>query len=183
MNKQLPAKYVRALELLELGNISYKDIAKQSHIAESQFYDLIEGNSIQYGELGRMFNDELEKLHKRRDKEIRDLTKKNKKSTQYLIDRYLCEAHKRKKVDQSLISTLTSIANALSKSTPNVEIGSFSYTKGLSPEDIYAEFTRLSGLAHERGAIQAADSGRAGEIPLRSGSGSAVTQEPEDPIL
>ena len=52
-----------------------------------------------------------------------------------------------------------------------------------SVEDIYAEFTRLTGLALDRGSIQAADSRGTGKVSLPFGSRSAVTQEPEDSIL
>jgi predicted DNA-binding protein YlxM (UPF0122 family) len=172
----LPEKYRQAISLIEDGSYSYKDIAANCGISEESLYDLIEGTKSNNANIQALFTAELDKVYKNMDKETKKLIKKNRKSIQILMDRWLCMATKRK-LDSSLMSTLTSVANAISKSTPNVEIGSFTYQKGLSPEDIYAEFRRLNGLASDRGAISGSSSGRTGEIPVASGSGTPVTEE------
>jgi hypothetical protein len=179
----LPKQYQKALSLLEAGNHTYREIAKLCKINEQNFYDLIEGTYDRSKTTQDKFTEALQEIHKRRDKEIRDLVKSNKKATHLLINSWLIDQKKLKKVNNQLMPTVVSVANALSKSTPNVEIGSFSYTRGLSPEDIYAEFQRLSGLASDRGTIQAPAAGRTGEIPVSPGSRGAVTEESEDITL
>ena len=174
--EKFPERYTKALSLLEAGELSYKQIAKTCGISEQVFYDLVEGDKIK-GEPARIFKEEFDKITKRWDKEIKDSIKKCKKKTYFLIDDYLSKQKKVDKNDKALMSTLVSVANALAKGTPNVEIGSFTYTKGLSPEDIYAEFKRLSGLASDRGSIQASDSGRAGKVPVVAGSGDTASEE------
>ena len=183
-NKPLPEKYRKALSLLEEGNLTYKEISKRAGINTNDFYDLIEGTCVKLGtRIQQQFSQAFSEINKRRDKEIRDLVRFNKKETHLLINAWLVDKKKLKNVDEKTMSTLVSVANALSKSTPNVEIGSFTYQKGLSPEDIYAEFKRLTGLASDRGAIQGSPKGGAGEVPLATRPRIATSEEPEDPIL
>ena len=173
-NEFLPEKYVKAISLIEVGKLSYRDIAATCDIREKTFYTLIEG-TYEEANIQTLFTAELEAAYKRIDKETRHLVKKNKKNIQIIMDRYLSLGVQRKNVDPSLISTVTSIANAISKSTPNVEIGSFTYQKGLSPEDIYAEFKRLTGLASDRGAVSRLAVGGTGEIPVAPGPGTPAS--------
>lgn len=180
--KVLPEKYRKALQLIEEANLSFKHIANECGIPEDTFYNLIEGRADDYGKIGEMFTSELNAINKRRDKEIKNLLKKNKKSTQYIIDRYLCDHKNRKNIDKTM-PTIVAIANALSKSTPNVEIDKFMYQKGLSIEDIHAEFKRLNGLASDRGAVQRSATGGKGEIPLASGPRAPIEEEQEDSLL
>jgi hypothetical protein len=183
MQKELPAKYLKALQLIQSENYSYKEIAKMSGIQEDVFYDLVEGNSEKYGEAGQRFSSELDKHYKKVDKDIREMTKKNKKTCQYLIDDYLSKAKRRKKVDQSLISTLTSITKALAQSTPHTEIGTLAFTQGLNIEDIYAEFKRLNAIAFERRGLQGLESAGERKLPVESRESRSITQEPEDSSL
>lgn len=182
----LPEKYLKALSLLESGNHTYREIAKLCKINETDFYDLVEGNYRDSTNIQQKFSDALNDINKRRDKEIRDLIKSNKKETHLLISSWLLDQKKLKKVTSPLMSTLVSVANALSKSTPNVEIGSFSYTKGLSAEDLIHEFRRIKGIAEElagRRTVSVAPGGDQGEISLVERSGDPSSQEPEDPVL
>ena len=179
----LPEKYRKALSLLEAGNHTYSEVATLCGISKVSFYDLIEGSAKNNATIQAAFTQQFSEIQKRRDKEIRDLVKKNKKNAQELIDRWLIDQKKAKKIGIMLMPTVVSVANALSKSTPNVEIGSFVYQKGLSPEDIYGEFKRLTGLASDRGAVQGSSAGRTGEIPVVTGPRASVAEESEDPVL
>ena len=185
-DKPLDKKYLQALSLLEAGNLTYREIAKQCSINIDSFYNLIEGKSKDAPAVQAKFTGIFSEIQKRRDKEIKDLIKKNKKNTHELIDRWLTDQKRSKKIGIMLMPTVVSVANALAKSTPNVEIGSFSYTKGLSAEDIANEWQRLKGLAGSkvigRGVSRLAQ-GRTGTSALVDGAGSTVTQEPEDTIL
>jgi predicted DNA-binding protein YlxM (UPF0122 family) len=178
----LPEKYRKALSLLEDGNSSYGEIADKCGIPRETLYDLIEGRCDDYGTIGDKFTASLNEINKRRDKEIRDLLKKNKKGILYIIDKWICD-NKNLKNHNKVMSTVTAVANALSKSTPNVEIGSFVYQKGLSAEDIYGEFKRLTAIASDRGPVQGTPEGRTGEVPLAPRSRVAVAEESEDTIL
>ena len=179
----LPERYRKALALIEAGELSHKDIASSCGIPLELFYSLCDGTAKNYGTIQEKFTEEYERISRQMDKDIRKLAKSCRKKTLYLIYSYLTKHKDVKKTDKSLVSTLTAIASGLSKVTPNVEIGSFSYTKGLSAEDIYAEFKRLNGLASDRGAVQAPSEAGTGEVSLPPGPRGAVTEEPEDPIL
>jgi hypothetical protein len=175
-NDPLPEKYRKALSLLEDGNLSYRDIAKDCKIDISDFYDIIEGKIDKYPNIGPKFKEAFDEIQKKQDKEISASVKKCKKTTFRILDRWLVDVSNRKTIDKSL-PTVVSVANALAKSTPGINIGSFVYQKGLSPEDIYGEFKRLTGLALDRGSIQAPAAGRTGEIPLALGPGTSASEE------
>ena len=184
--KPLAPRYLKALELIEAGNHSYREIARLCTISEQSFYDLIEGSAKDNAGTQAKFSAALNEINRRRDKEIRDLVKKNKKTTHYLIDNWLTDQKRRKKVPGKLMPTLVSVANALAKSTPNVEIGSFSYTKGLSAEDIANEWQRLKGIARSginRRGVRGLTEGRTGAGPLAEGAGDTAAEEPEDIVL
>lgn len=182
-NDPLPEKYRKALSLIAEGKLSYRDIAKTCGINESNFYDLVEGTADNLGTIQEKFSKEFDAINKQIDRDIRKYSKSCRKKTLLLIDSYLSKHKDIKKKDSNTVKTLTAIANGLGKMTPNVEIGSFSYTKGLSPEDIYAEFTRLSGLASDRGTIQKTSPAGTGEISLSPGSRGATPEVEEDSIL
>lgn len=178
----LPEKYRKSLSLLEDGNLSYGEIADQCGIARDTLYELIEGRVERHADIGDKFTAALNEINKRRDREIRDLLKKNKKGVLYIIDKWICD-NKNKKDHSKVMSTVCAVGNVLSKSTPNVEIGSFVYQKGLSAEDIYGEFKRLTAIASDRGTVPGAAEGRTGEIPLAPRPGTTASEEQEDPLL
>jgi hypothetical protein len=179
----LPERYRKSLALIEEGNLTYIQIAKACKIPVELFYDLIEGNAKNYGTIQEKFTEEFEAIQKRLDRNIRKYSKSCREQTFALIDSFLKKHKDVGKKDKSLISSLTTIANSLGRLTPNVEIGSFSYTKGLSAEDIYAEFKRLSGLASDRGTVQDTTAAGTREIPLSPGSRGTTSEESEDTSL
>ena len=182
----LPQKYQDALTLIEAGDLSYRDIAIQCGISPDTLYDLIEGKPEKYGNVGVMFCKELDAVYKRIDKDIRKLTKKNKKSTQYLLDQYLSKVKTRKSLSKDLVHTVVSITNALAKSTPKVEIGSFSYSTGISAEELVYEFKRLKGtgeMGPNRTGIPELVPGGQREIPVVEGPSSSIDEESENPLL
>jgi len=185
-DKPLDKKYLTALSLLEAGNLTYREIAKQCSINIDTFYHLVEGDYKDSVAIQQKFTAALSEIHKRRDKEIKDLLKSNKKETHLLINRWVLDQKKRKKVTNKLMPTIVSVANALSKSTPNVEIGSFTYSKGLSAEDIANEWKRLQGVRQgsvNRRAIPGLTPGRTGEGSLAFGAGDTAPEESENTVL
>jgi hypothetical protein len=182
-NKPLPEKYSKALNLIKEGNLSYREIAKVCKINEDNLYELCEGNYTEAPQIQEKFTNALNEINKQRDKEIRDLLKKCKKKTLRLIDSYLSNFNQVTPKQDKLMSTLTAVANALAKSTPNVEIGSVSYTQGLSAEDIIHEFNRLTAAAFDRRRLQPSNNGGAGQLPGTSGQNRITPEESEDTIL
>ena len=179
-------RYAQALALIRQGDLSYREIAKQCKIDSSQFYDMIEGRAESYGKAGAEFHSELKKIEKELDKEIRKITKSNKKETQYLINKYLMDAKTKTKVSRPLVQTLTSIANALAKSTPKVEIGSLSYTQGISAEELIYEFKRLKGDTEVRPVgrgVQEVAGGGSEEVPVVEARIDPITEKSENPLL
>lgn len=149
----LPAKYQKALKLIGEHELSYRKIAKMCGIGEDTLYELVEGKVEKHGNIGRKFYEELRATEKRRDKEIRVLVNSNKIITFRLINDYLKQVSQEKNLDR-YIGMLVTIANCLAKYYPRVEIESVTYKKGLSPEDIFLEFQRLTAIAFERGKGQ-----------------------------
>jgi predicted DNA-binding protein YlxM (UPF0122 family) len=186
MLTKLPAKYQKALHLIAEGELSLGQIAAKCGINRDVFYDLIEGNESKYGKTGKLFNEEYRKIEKQIDRDIKKLTRKNKKSVQWTLEKWLStlqQAPKRVVNDRQTIALVTRVGMMLAKSTPNVEIGQFHYTKGLSAEDLLNEFKRLKGLSSDGGGVPQPQKGRTREIFRSSESGSAVAEESEDSIL
>jgi hypothetical protein len=184
--KTLPPKYQKALALISTGSLTLGEVAKQAGLADKTLYNLVEGADVHKSESGRLFFEEYKKIEKDRDREIRNLIKGNKKKVHQIISKWLEANQNKPKVDKSLMSTAVSVANVLAKSTPNVEIGSFSYTKGLSAEDLFSEFKRLKGLAEvgvNRSRVSGVAEGGAGESGLAEGAGDTAAEEPENPLL
>ena len=141
-----------------------------------------EGKHTKAPAIQTKFTEALNEIGKQRDKEIRDSIKNCKKKTYYLIDSYLSNFKDLKKDDKA-IAMITTIANALAKSTPNVEIGSLSYTQGLSAEDIIHEFNRLTAAAFERRRLQGSDKDGTGRISGITGQNRITQEIPEDPMV
>ncbi len=143
---KLSPKHWKALELFEEGTLSLKEIAKACHINQDVFYDLVEGDTSSQGETATLFKSEIDKITTRSAAKIRVLVKDNKKLALQKMNDFLREVQT-KKLTSPILKQVVSCANSLSKLTPSVSIGSISYTKGFTAEDLTYEFNRLSTLA------------------------------------
>lgn len=150
----LSPKHWKALELIEEGRFSIKEIAKAVGWSESTLYNLYEGNTQNMGTTAELFVSELQKIQERNSAKIKSYTKENKTLILRKMNEYLRSIQK-KRTNVKTIEKLSAVLNAMSKTTPAVEIGSFSVTRGLSAEDLINEFKRLKSVA--RAAI---DGGR-----------------------
>lgn len=170
---ELSPKHLEALELIKEGSLSYREIARKIGWGEDHLYDLIAGDTQKCGSSASLFMEEVDRIMAKRTKEIRDLTKVVQKN-------YLCAfqehselvKNKKNRTEEDL-KIAVSITNALAKSTPNVEIGSFTYARGLSAEDLISEFRRLKGLAADGGRVRLAEQGKPGKIPGPEEPGSS----------
>jgi hypothetical protein len=159
----------KALSLMEQGNLSRKEIAKECGWGEDYFYDLCEGRIEKCGYTAELFKNEIKKIDKKKDDLSKSLIKANTVAAQELIQRTLSELKsksKHKLEEKKLIATLT---NALAKCTPNVSVSnlSFSYTKGLNPEELIYEFKRLKAIAEcspDRRRVPEVIEGGSGEL-------------------
>ena len=176
---KLQPKHWQALKLIEEQNLTIKDIALQCGIGLDIMYDLYEGNSEKLGTLAHIFKAELQKIAHRQSKKISELLKDSKILALYKINEYLKEK-KSLKANKPLVHECTRILNSLAKSTPSVQIDSFSYTQGLTAEDLVNEFTRLGAIAKNalvREGIQSAKPNGSGDLPDSPGRGDQIPKE------
>jgi hypothetical protein len=141
---ELSPKHLQALDLIRSHTLSYRQIAKIVGWSEDYLQTLIAGDTSKCGSSATLFAAEVDKIDAETQKEIKHLTREVKQSILCVFDDYT-KSCKGAKVTEDTRKEMVSIMNALAKVTPNVEIGSFSYTKGLSVEDLYNEFKRLKG--------------------------------------
>ena len=162
---QLTDVHWKALELLEAGTLSLADIATECGWSKDFFYDLKSGNIAKCGYIADVFNKEWKQIEVKRDSTIKKLVKENTESAQLLIKQVLAELKLKKKLDSEEKKLVSMYTNALAKCTPSVSIGSlsYSYTKGLNPEDLIREFKRLETIASQsfnrRGVPEASEGG------------------------
>jgi len=174
----LQAKHWKALQLIEEGDLSIKEIAAACGISSEILYDLHEGNSKDQGTLALLFESEMGKINKRISKKIRHLVKDNKQLALRKVNEYLRDLQKTK-ADASMMKEVTKIINSLSKSTPTVDM-EVSIHRGLTSEELTNEFKRLGALARfalsGRG-VSSIGQERARKLPAPSGPGDPVPEE------
>jgi hypothetical protein len=161
---ELSPKHLKALELIRLGDKSYREIAREVGLSDNMLYDLIAGDTAKCGSAASLFAVEVDRIMAEKTKEIRALTKATQKNLFSVFHEY-SNVIKNRKPDKETLGIAVSITNAIGKVTPNVEIGNFSYTKGLSAEDLVNEFRRLKGLAANGNGVLPAFQGKSREIP------------------
>lgn len=146
---ELNEKHWKAIKLIEEGRTSLKEIAKQIGMTEDCLYKLNQGNVEKMGQVAALFKAEVDKIHKTQDRKIKHLTKANKVKTLVQMAKVLDDLENYKNLTLDEKKIIATYHNALAKSTPNVEIGSvsWSYTKGMTPQELIYEFERLKSLA------------------------------------
>ena len=184
---KLAEHHLKAIQLIEEGKHTMKDIANAVGLAVTTLYDLYEG-SERAGVAGQLFYAEIQKITKKNKKKMDELMGENK----VLAMRIMNDCLKRKMAldyqNDDDVKLVTSIHNSLAKASVGVEINntSYSYTKGLSAEDLMHEFNKLSSIAKGasvRRGVQKLGSGVARLLSKPSEPGSGNDQESEDPDL
>jgi hypothetical protein len=177
---ELQPKHWKALELWEEGMLSLKDISKACSIPTQSMYDLFEGNSQQAGAVAHLFKSEVDKITSRTSARVKSLVKDNQKQAHILVNERLKDLKKLKKVDHTTSLELTKILGVLNKATPSIEIGSMSFTKGMTAEELKGEFGRLTALAEQAvksGGIRGLSPTEPGGIPGASAGGDRLPEE------
>lgn len=111
-------------------------------------YKLYEGHN-DMRETGQLFRAQIQKLSQKSTSKIKDIGRENKLFSLRMMNDYLHRKMALEYQSDDDIRLITTIFNALTKSTSNVEINatSFSYVKGLSADERLHEYIRLRTLA------------------------------------
>ncbi len=182
----LTDKHMQAIELLSEGTLSLTEIGSRVGFSKEYLSHLQNANP-KTGELGKMFVRELEKLEKKKDKDIEGLIRLNKKKAMSLLTKCLNEFDEKPALTTEDKKVLNSMSTALARLSPaaprTANISYHQHYTGLTPQEMLYEFNRLRGAAEgalDPGRIRAADEGRPGEIFISSGTRGEAEEEPED---
>ena len=178
---QLSAKHWKALELIEEGTLSIKEIALSVGWSAKNIYDLMSGNTARTGSIGELFYSELKKQHARNTSKVKHLFKENQRLALIKVNERLRDLQSQKPTD-AITKEICKLMNSLGKAGPSVEISNTSYsvTHGMTPEELVHEFKRLGTLARstlEGGGVSCPTTGGAGTLPSPTGGGSKISQE------
>ena len=161
----LEDKHWKALELIETGGLTHKEIAKQAGIQIDVFQSLFSGDTAKAGAKAGTFQAEVKKILKKQDDKISSLMKESKELCLQQIVRVTrdIEAKQRlSKDDQNMVVKLTT---AVGRVQPEIKIDKFQYkyVKGLTAEELISEFKRLGSVARgpsdSRGVQEAVEGG------------------------
>lgn len=167
---ELNEKHWQALRLFEEGKLTRNEIAKTMGWSRDHIDHLCSGSVAACGVSATLFKAELGKIEKKRDDTIKSLVKSNTEKAQKLISVVFSDIESKKKITAEDRKILSMYTNALSKFQPTVNIKnlSYSYTKGLTAEELIHEFKRLktdSEASFNRGRVQEAAEGGTRELP------------------
>ena len=180
---QLAPKYWKALELIEEGNLSLKEVAKSISMSQWTLYELMSGNVAKTGSVGELFYAELRKMHARNVSKVKHLHKDNQRLALIQLNERLRALHAIKNSTKAHSNEVCKILNSIGKAQPNVEItnNSWAYTKGLTAEELIYEFQRLGALARSaldgKGVSGSRERG-SGNIPGLDERGGSVPDKP-----
>lgn len=165
---ELTEKHWQALKLIESG-MARKDVAVKIGWGPDYFKKLCSGDPC-VGTAADLFKKEVQKIESKRDEDTKALVKVNIQDAQEQVKRVLSEFKSKKRLNYDDKKILVTLTNALNKSTPPVNIKnlSYSYTSGLTPEELIHEFTRLKSIAEssfDRRAVQKPDPRGSGGLP------------------
>lgn len=170
MPTELSEKHWEVLEMLD-NDISREDAAKAIKWTKKHLDHLCVGNVEKAGGVAVLFKAEYLKIRKKIADETDTLLKSNLKTSQKLMKEVFEEigskGKKKTDADKKILSMYT---NAIAKCQPSVNIKnlSYSYTKGLTAEELMHEYKRLKGIAESsfnRGGVPEASEGGSGDVP------------------
>ena len=170
-SRGLNKKHLKALELLKTTDLPITEVAKQSGMSEFHLHDLIKGRG-KAGSVADEFSEHYQKVNDEFDKKTAMETKELKYLVVVRLKAWAESAAKvPQRMSQEVRKQIIDILNAL-KQQPTYNIGSVSYSRGLSPEDMVNEFKRLSALAEsslDARAVRSAGSRGPGVLPASVG--------------
>lgn len=180
---QLSEKHWKAIELIDEGKLTLKEIAGIIGVKPDTLYKLHEGSDAM-GKTGQLFKAEISKLSQKNMTRIKDLSRDNKQLSLRMMNDFLRRKMSTGYQSDDDVKLITTVFNALAKATPGVEINStsYSYVKGLSAEELVHEFNKLRTLAEGasvRGGVPGTGSRISGVLSEPTEPGSGVGEESE----
>lgn len=161
---ELNDKALQALELYKTRTLTNKQIAEKVGWSEDHIVKMIAGDTATCGSSALLFSEQVKEIDREQAAHIKKLTKTTREAILAKFEEFAL-SYKSKKTNREARKEMVSIMNAIGKITPNVEIGSFSYTQGLSAEDLVNEFRRLKGMGSDGRGVLPAFQRESGEIP------------------
>jgi hypothetical protein len=178
---QLSPKHWKALELIEEGSLPIKTIAATVGWQPMTLYDLMSGNTARTGSVGELFYSELKKQHSRNVSKVKHLFKDTQRLALIKLNQRLRELQELPP-SKDTTAEITKIMNSLGKAGPSVEItnNSLTYTRGMTPDELRQEFSRLGTLARsalDGAGVSSPVAGRSRALPASDVGGSEVSEE------
>lgn len=177
----LSEKHWQALKLIEEG-LARKAVAGKMGWSPDYFKKLCAGDIENCGYTADLFKKELNKVEEKRDEATKVLIKENVSTAQGLIQSVLAEFKSKKKLKEEEKKLLATLTNALNKSTPSVNIKnlSYSYTQGLTPEELIYEYERLRSITESSfnsRRVQSSGSSGSGTVPEADEPGIGLAED------
>jgi len=148
---ELSEKQWKALKLFEIGGLSRKEIAAQIGWKDDYLNELCAGDIERGGLSADLFKKEYDQIAEKRDENIKALTREGTEAalTNILSSlKKLQEKEKSEELTDNEIKMSGTLLNAISNNAPAVSIKnlSYSYTAGLTAEDLIHEFVKLKSI-------------------------------------
>lgn len=180
--EELNAKQLKALSLFDQGGKTIADVAAIIGVSYDYMHDLISGDTAKIGQNADLFKKAYQKIQTKRDQNIENLTKLNKEALHGQILRVAQGIKSKKNISIDEKKLLGTLMNSIGKAQQSVNIKnlSYSYTTGLSPEELIYEFTRLKAIAESsfnRRPVQSVTAGGPGSVSASDESGSGLAEE------
>ena len=178
-SRGLNHKHLKALELLK-NNMPVSEVVKQAGIQRSQIYDLIAGNE-KAGPVAQEFGQEFQKKMEEQDKRIAEIQKDLKETVFTKLRAWT----KTNKITEGNRKSFVDISKVL-QTGPVYNIGSVSYSRGLSAEEMINEFKRLRAASEgalDRRTVSSLIPQGPGVLPVLAGRGNQAEEGQEDPSL
>lgn len=144
----LNEKHWKALELLG-QDMSRENVAKTLGWSKGYLDRLCTGDTRRTSNAAPLFKAEYLRTQLKNAEETKKLTAANMRMAQKLIGEVFAEINQKKVKTDEDKALLSKYTNAIAKCQPNVNIKnlSYSYTKGLTAEELVHEFKRLKTVA------------------------------------
>jgi len=181
----LQERHWKALELIEEGGLTQKQIADKSGINYRVLQDLWGGDTNKAGAIAGVFQAEVKKILKKKDDKISSLMKESKELCLQQIVRVTRDIEAKVKLSKDDQNMIVKLTTAVGRVQPEIKIDKFQYkyVKGLTAEELISEYKRLGAVAagpSDSRTVQTAEQGGPGGLPGSDERGSEPHQVQEN---
>lgn len=180
---QLSKNHIRALELIESGNLTNKEISKACNIPFDSLIDLIDGRTAKTGIMGDLFAASMKEIQNRTAERVRFLAKDCTKLALQKVAEHL-RIIQRDDMSDNNLKKLIAVINALGKTMPKIDIGQLNVQNNnfnsLTPFELQNEYQRLTNVARSLSKsrrLRELTPGGTGELSSNAGSGDNLPEE------